>query len=330
MKIGILGGGSWGTGIGAQLARKNNVFLWEFDKSQVCKIQKERENKKFLPGISLPPSMSFSYDMKSVIDQSDVVLFAVPSSVLPDVALQTAKAGISGKTMVSLVKGIEPGTFRRMSQVISDAVGTKEFVCALSGPSHAEEVARNIPTAVILAHEDTEHLKPLQKAFSTDTFRVYLNTDIIGVEIGGAAKNCIAIAAGIIDGLGFGVNTKAALLTRGMAEIHRLCINRGGKKQTLSGLSGMGDLITTCFSQHSRNRHVGEELGKGRFLDDILKKMIMVAEGVETTRSLHELARRGGVNLPITDAVYRVLFKNSSPASEVIGLMTRPQREEFS
>ncbi len=330
MKAGILGAGSWGTALAVQLAKKNDITLWEFDSAQVKLIEQKRRNDKFLPGIEIPKNISISNNLTDVISRSDVLFFVVPSHVLRHVSKSASAFDLSQKHLVTLVKGLEDNTYKRMSEVISDEIKSYASISALSGPSHAEEVSRNIPTAIILASAELEKIRFMQNEMSTDAFRVYLNHDILGVELGGAVKNIIAIAAGISDGLGFGSNTKSALITRGVEEMNRLAISMGANKKTLFGLSGIGDLITTCISKFSRNRHVGEELGKGRKLKEILSSMVMVAEGVPTTKAIYHLSQQKKIDMPITASVYKILYEESRPSDEVLNLMGRPGKEEFS
>ncbi len=329
MKAGILGAGSWGTALAVQLAKKNEIKVWEFDAKQVQIINETRTNEKFLPGINLPSNISLTTDMADVVNKSDVIFFVVPSHVLRQVAKQASKLDFSSKHIVSLVKGLEDNTYKRMTEIIEEEIKKFSTISALSGPSHAEEVSRNVPTAIILASKDVGKTSFMQKEMSTESFRVYLNHDILGVELGGAVKNVVAIAAGISDGLGFGSNTKSALITRGMEEMKRLAVSMGADERTLFGLSGIGDLITTCISKFSRNRHVGEELGKGRSLEEILSTMVMVAEGVPTTLAVFNLSKKMNIEMPITESVYNILYKKSKPSDEVQNLMGRPGKEEF-
>lgn len=329
MNISIIGGGSWGTGLAVQLAKKHPIAVWEYDKAQVSLVERDRINAKFLPGIAIPQNVGFHESLEKVVGFSEILIFAVPSHFLRQVAAKTGAIGTRGKHLVSLVKGLEDLSYKRMTEVIGEETRSFETLSCLSGPSHAEEVARNIPTAVILANREPDDIAFLQPELSTDTFRLYLNDDIVGVELGGAVKNVVAIAAGICDGLGFGANTKSALLTRGMEEMKKLVVAMHGRELTITGLSGIGDLITTCISGYSRNRHVGEELGKGRKLKDILGEMVMVAEGVNTAKAVHHLALREGLEMPITAAVNRVLFEDADPSLEVRNLMSRPFKREF-
>lgn len=327
-KVAVLGAGSWGTALALALARRHDVLMWEFDNEQVTKIEQERRNKKFLPMVGLPDNVHVTGDMAAAIRDAYLVLFAVPSHVLRGVARQAGLHITAKQYLVSVVKGIEQGTHRRMSEVIAEEVAASKGIVALSGPTHAEEVARNMPTAIVAASGKRSAASAVQRAFMSPDFRVYTNTDIIGVEVGAALKNVVAIAAGICDGLNFGDNTKAALITRGLAEIRRLGLKMGARDSTFSGLSGMGDLIVTCMSKYSRNRKVGFLLGHGRSLDDILKEMTQVAEGVKNTQSAMELAKKYGIEMPIAQAMGAILFRNM-PVKDLSGLlMTRAAKDE--
>ena len=331
MNVAILGAGNWGTTLGLLLAEKRiDVTLWEFFKEREEKLKRDRENKRFLPGFPFPDNLLTTSSLSEAVSGKEMIVFAVPSHTLRSVA-QNLKGYIDGEPLiVTVVKGIEKDTLMRMSEVIEENL-TAMFqgrVVALSGPSIAHEVVRKIPTTVVAANKDTALSESVQRTFSTSYFRVYTNNDIIGVELGGAVKNVIVIAGGICDGMGLGANTKAALLTRGLAEIKRLGLKMGAQEETFSGLSGIGDLITTAFSKHSRNRHVGEELGRGKSLDNILKEMVMVAEGVKTTDSVMRLAEKLNVDMPITTEVYNILFKGKKPEQGVYDLMTRELKKE--
>lgn len=327
-KVAVLGAGSWGTALALSLARRHDVLMWEFDQEQVRKIEHDRRNKKFLPMAGLPENVHVTGDMAEAIRDADLVLFAVPSHVLRGVARQASPHITARQYLVSVVKGIEQGTHCRMSEVIAAEVPQHKGIVALSGPTHAEEVARRMPTAIVAASAKRRAAAAVQRAFMSPDFRVYTNPDIIGVEVGAALKNVVAIAAGICDGLNFGDNTKAALITRGLAEIKRLGLRMGAKDATFSGLSGMGDLIVTCMSKYSRNRKVGFLLGHGRSLDDILKEMTQVAEGVKNTQSAMELAKKYGIEMPIAQAMGAILFRNM-PVKDLTGLlMTRSAKDE--
>jgi glycerol-3-phosphate dehydrogenase (NAD(P)+) len=330
----VLGAGSWGSTLGLLLAAKGDaVRFWEYDAALAQEISRERVNSKFLPGVRWPDPVGISNDMAEALASSDFVLFAIPSQVLRSVVRKAACHIPRGALIASVVKGIEKGTLMRMSEVlVQELAASDRDAClgVLLGPSLAYEVARRIPTTVVASSTSPEIARRIQDRFWTDFFRVYTNDDLVGVEIGVSLKNVIAIAAGICDGLGYGDNTKGALLTRGLAEVARLGIAMGARRETFAGLTGMGDLITTCTSPHSRNRHVGEEIGRGKPLRQVLDEMVMVAEGVETTVSAVQLARRVGVEMPITEQVYRVLFEDKHPRQAIAELMTRDPKDEFS
>jgi len=330
-RVTVLGAGSWGTAIALLLAGKGcGVRLWEFRPNAAERLRRERENKEFLPGLPLPETISIHHDAAACLEESQFVILAIPSQFVRG-ALEKIKAAIPDRAiLINAAKGIEEGTLRRPSEVIRDLISDAfpDRYAALSGPSHAEEVSREIPTTVVAASEKLETARRVQELFSTSAFRVYASEDLVGVELGAALKNIIAIATGICDGLGFGDNTKGALLTRGLAEITRLGVKLGGQPRTFAGLSGMGDLITTCMSRHSRNRYVGEQIGKGMRLNEVLAGMTMVAEGVRTCRSARDLAHREGVPMPITEAVYSILFEDKNPKQAVVELMTRDLKVE--
>ncbi len=331
MKIALLGAGNWGTTLGLLLAEKEfEVVLWEFFPEQAEALKRDGENKKFLPGFLFPGNMRATSSLPEAISEKDMIVFAVPSHVLRSVAKLAGKDIQHQAFIVSVVKGIEKDTLKRMSEVIEDNLpdAFQGRTVVLSGPSFAHEVVRKIPTTVVSACHFESAAEAVQKVFSTPSFRVYTNPDIIGVELGGAVKNVVVIASGICDGLNLGENTKAALITRGLAEIKRLGLKMGAMEDTFSGLSGIGDLITTAFSRHSRNRYVGEELGKGRSLDEILSTMVMVAEGVRTTESVTQLAEKYNVAMPITNEVYNILFNEKEPKQGVYDLMMRKLKRE--
>jgi glycerol-3-phosphate dehydrogenase (NAD(P)+) len=330
--VGVLGGGSWGTAL-ALLLKSNGheVRVWEFDAEQCRRVNAEGENKKFLPGVSVPKGLVFSNDIAAAVSGAGVLLFVVPSRHFRATARAAASAGIKADTPVVLAtKGLEDGTLLRMSQIIAEEhpAGKNVRATVLVGPSHAEEVSRGIPTAVVAASADESVAAQAQDLFMAENFRVYTNTDVVGVELGVAVKNVIAVAAGICDGLGFGDNTKGALLTRGLAEIVRLGTALDARPETFFGLAGVGDLITTCLSRHSRNRHVGEQIGRGKTLEEIMREMVMVAEGVDTARAALTLARKNGVEMPITEQVNAVLFEEKDPTAAIRELMTRERKAE--
>jgi glycerol-3-phosphate dehydrogenase (NAD(P)+) len=330
MKVTVLGAGSWGTTLAIILNQnKYETSCWSIEKADIDYILKYRENKRFLPGIDIPKSIQFSTSLETCMDRAKVIIVAVPSHAVRSVLEKLKKYITADMTWVSVAKGIENETLLRVSEIIEQVGGIdKKNIAVLFGPSHAEEVSRGIPTAIVSASSHIKTAQLVQKLFMTSYFRVYANPDIIGVELGGCLKNVIAVAAGICDGAGFGDNTKAALITRGLVEINRLGVKLGAQPDTFAGLSGMGDLIVTCMSRHSRNRHVGEQIGKGRTLQAVLDEMVMVAEGVKTTGSAYKLARREGVEMPITEEVYKALFENKSPIQAMLDLMTRASKIE--
>jgi glycerol-3-phosphate dehydrogenase (NAD(P)+) len=330
VKVSILGTGSWGTSLALILHQNHHqVSCWSYEKVDIENIKNTGQNKRFLPGIDIPAAIIFTNSLKDSLTHGEVIVVAIPSQVIRPV-LEQIRHDIPAETIwVSVAKGIEKKSLLRVSEVLQQAGGiASDMIAVLSGPSHAEEVSRNIPTAVVAASSAENVAKLVQNLFNTPTFRVYANFDVIGVELGGALKNIIALAAGICDGAGFGDNTKAALMTRGLVEITRLGIKCGANADTFAGLSGMGDLIVTCMSRHSRNRFVGEEIGKGRKLTDILKDMVMVAEGVYTTASAFELAQHKKVEMPITEQVYKTLYAAKSPLQAMQELMTRESKIE--
>jgi len=326
--IGILGAGSWGTTLGILLSQRHKVRIWEFNHKQYIKLIKEKENKNFLPGIKLPSRLLFSNIIEEVINPSEIIIFALPSHTIRSTA-RKSKELLKNKLLISVSKGIENKTLKRISEILYEETKNKN-IFALSGPSHAEEVSRKIPTTVVIASfsGSNYHLNYLQRIIMTEYFRVYTNQDIIGVELGGSLKNIIAIAAGISDGLGFGANTKAAIMARGMKEIQRLGIRMKAHPETFSGLAGIGDLITTCISPFSRNRYVGEQLGKGKKIKEILRNMVMIAEGVKTTKSVFYLAKKYNIEMPITEQVYQVIYRNKDPKKAVSALMLRKPKSE--
>lgn len=331
MRIAILGAGNWGTTLGLLLAEKHNeVILWEFFPEREVELKKNRENKRFLPGFPFPDNLLTTSSISEAVKDKKIIVFAVPSHTLRSVVKSASKYITGEPLVVSVVKGIEEETLMRMSEVIRENLPSHfaENIVVLSGPSIANEVAKKMPTTVVAAGKNIEKCREVQRVFSSSFFRIYTNEDIIGVELGGSLKNVIVIAAGICDGMGLGANTKAALLTRGLTEIKRLGVKMGAREITFSGLSGIGDLITTAFSRDSRNRYVGEELGKGRKLSEILEGMVMVAEGIKTTHSAMQLARKMDVDMPITSEVYNVLFKDKKPEEGVYDLMKRELKHE--
>ncbi len=331
MKISVLGAGGWGTTLAILLHYNgHDVTLWEYQKHYAKVLDKTRENSIYLPGIKIPNEINITHDLEESSFKKNMIVLAVPSQFLRSVVKDIKPAHLKDTILVSVAKGIEKKSLMTMSQMLVDVYSSldKEQIGVLSGPSHAEEVSRRIPTAVVAASENHDTSKTIQAAFMTSYFRVYSSTDTLGVELGGAFKNVIAIGAGIIDGAKFGDNTKAAIMTRGVAEIARLGVAMGANPETFSGLSGMGDLIVTCMSRHSRNRYVGEQIGAGKKLKDVLKSMEMIAEGVETSRSASELSKKLQVETPITDEVYKILFEDKDPVKATTDLMTRDMKME--
>jgi glycerol-3-phosphate dehydrogenase (NAD(P)+) len=331
MKISVLGAGGWGTTLSILLHYNGHkVTLWEFKKQYAKTLEKERVNSIYLPGIKIPGEVHITHDLEEAASRQNLVVLAVPSQFLRSVIKEISFSNIKDSILVSVSKGIENKSLMTMSQMLKDVFPSvdESQVGVISGPSHAEEVSRMIPTAVVAASKDIQTSKSIQAAFITSYFRVYGSADILGVELGGAFKNVIAIGAGIIDGAKFGDNTKAAIMTRGIAEISRLGVAMGAQPETFAGLSGMGDLIVTCMSKHSRNRYVGEQVGAGKTLKQVLKHMDMVAEGVETSRSASELSKKHHIETPITDEVYKILFEDKDPVKATTDLMTRDMKLE--
>ncbi len=330
-KIGVIGAGSWGTTLADLLAKKgHDVTLWAYEPELVLEMTKTRCNSVFLEGILLSPELKYTNSLQEAVADKGMLLFVVPSQVTRTV-LKSALPFISASSLiVSASKGIELETLMTVSQVYGEVLPPELYqnFAALSGPSFAREVAQEMPTAVAVASEGAEVAVRVQQIFNTSKFRVYTNNDVTGVELGGAIKNVIAIAAGISDGLGFGHNTRAALITRGLAEMTRLGRSLGAKEATFAGLAGMGDLVLTCTGDLSRNRSVGIQLGQGRRLGEILGDMRMVAEGVKTTESAFNLAARLKVDMPITEKVYQVLYQDKSARDAVLELMARDLKPE--
>lgn len=329
MNIAIIGAGGWGTALSCIAAENGHrVTLWARQQAIADEINSQRINSQYLPDITIPPAVEATVNPHA-IERADMIIVAMPTQFIR-AAMNTYRFPLRGKIVVNAAKGIERGTHLRISQVLREVanVGSDEYV-VLSGPSHAEEVARGVPTTVVAASTSESAAEIVQHALSTPTFRVYRSLDVVGVELGGALKNVIAIAAGIIDGLQMGDNTKAALVTRGLAEISRLGTELGANPLTFSGLSGLGDLFVTCTSRHSRNRLVGERIGRGETLSQILASMKMVAEGVATTISALELASDYGIELPIAEQVYHILFEGKDPRQAITELMTRQVKREY-
>jgi len=332
LKIGVVGAGSWGTALANLLGCKGYPLDWWVFETDVCRqIAKQRENKVFLPGVTLSPNLHPSNDLQTVVSGKDLVLVVVPSHVMRDTTRQMAGAIGADTIVVSASKGIENKTHLTMSGVIGETLTglAADNLAVLSGPSFAREVARKSPTVVTVASQNLPTAEKVQYVFATPYFRVYSNQDMIGVELGGAVKNVIAIAAGVIDGLGLGLNTRAALITRGLAEIQRLGKRLGADQRTLAGIAGVGDLILTCTGDLSRNHTVGKKIGEGLKLKEILAEMRMVAEGVKTAKSVYNLSRKVGVEMPICHEMYHILYEDASPQEAVYRLMTRDLKQEL-
>lgn len=325
----ILGSGAMATACSVLLAEHPGqaVSMWARNPDHAAQIAATRTNERLLPGVTIPDAVEITADIAQAVDGADFLIVAIPTKFLRNMLTTLRPALTQNRPVISVVKGIENDTFLRPSQVIEDVLGSRAVV-ALSGPSHAEEIARRLPATVVAASGDVALARRVQEMFSGDRFRVYTNADLIGVELAGALKNVIGLAAGMCDGLGFGDNAKSALMTRGIVEITRFGVALGAEPATFNGLAGIGDLITTCISPYGRNRKVGELLGKGESLAQITEQMHAVAEGINTTRSVYELAEQKGIDMPITREIYAVLFDNKSPLEATQSLMQRPPKEE--
>jgi glycerol-3-phosphate dehydrogenase (NAD(P)+) len=328
LRISVLGDGGWGTTLAILLSRKNYpITLWGAFDNYTKLMAKSRRNPRFLPGIRIPRQIEITSDLKKAASNKEIIVLAIPSQYTRGI-LKRIKGNFGNNTIfLSVTKGIEIKSSERISEIVHAQLGPVKLA-VLSGPTIAGEVARGIPTTCVVASRNKKIRKLLQGVFNTERFRVYTNSDVIGVELGGSLKNVIAIACGVSDGLGFGTNTKAAILARGLAEISRLGKAMGANLGTFSGISGLGDLITTCISKQSRNRFVGEQIGKGISLKSIYRYMEMVAEGVPTAKSAYALSKKYKVDMPITKEVYGLLYKNKSPLQAVQDLMTRKSKEE--
>ena len=329
LNIAVLGDGGWGTTLAILLCRKGqNVTLWGAFEDYARYLNKKRINKRFLPGIRIPAGIKITHKLKEAVQNKEIIVFATPSQHLREVLGKVKKLDYPKKAIyLSVTKGIEMASLKRMSEVIREELGNVGLA-VLSGPTIAHEVAKGIPTTAVIASRNLKIRKYLQDIFANSTFRVYTNSDVIGVELGGSLKNVIAIACGVSDGLGFGTNTKAALLSRGLAEISRLGQAMGAKASTFSGISGLGDLVTTCISPYSRNRFVGEQIGKGRSPSKVETHMQMVAEGVPTAKSAYALSLKYKIDIPIIKETYLILYKNKAPLKAVKDLMGRAKKEE--
>ncbi len=332
MNVTVLGAGGWGTALSLLLHDNGaSVTLWAYKKEYADELSRVRENKVYLHGVPIPGEIKITNDLDTCIDEADAVVASIPSQYMREQLNRISGHDFRRKTFINTAKGIEALTLSTMSEVVGSVLKNcpRENYVILSGPSHAEEVSRRMPTAVVAASHHRKSAELAQKLFMNGYFRVYLNRDVKGVELCGSLKNVIALAAGMSDGAGFGDNTKAALMTRGMVEITRLGEALGAHHKTFSGLAGMGDLIVTCMSRYSRNRFVGEQVAAGRRLDEILAEIKMVAEGVPTAKAAHQLARKHGVEMPIMDQVDKVLFEGKDPQKAVFDLMKRPGKDEY-
>ena len=327
-KVSVIGAGSWGSALAVLLANNGHeVTLWTHDPHEIEMLSTKREQVEKLPGVKLPDNIMIEADLKTALTDEDVVVMAVPSPVVRMVAKQMSPFIKDGQIIVNVAKGIEDVTYKTLSDIIEEEIPNAE-VCVLSGPSHAEEVGRGIPTTVVVGAKNKETAEMLQDVFMNKVFRVYTSSDIVGIELGGALKNVIALAAGTVDGLGYGDNTKAALITRGITEIGRLGKKMGAQMETFYGLSGIGDLIVTCASKHSRNRKAGYLIGQGYTMEEAMKEVQMVVEGVYSARAARELAEKYEVEMPIITEVNRVLFEGKSAAEAVMDLMLRDKKVE--
>ncbi len=328
LNVGVIGAGSWGTAL-ALLLHKNGhaVTVWSIIEEEVEMLSQEREHKSKLPGVKIPEDMKFTTDLKKAVKNQDFLVLAVPSSFTRTTARSMAEYVTEGQIIVDVAKGIEEDTLMTLSQQIKEEIPQAD-VAVLSGPSHAEEVGRGLPTAVVIGAETEETATYLQEAFMHETFRVYTSPDMLGMELGGSLKNVIALAAGIADGMGYGDNTKAALITRGIAEISRLGMAMGGAVESFMGLTGIGDLIVTCASVHSRNRKAGYLIGQGMSMQEAMDEVKMVVEGVYSTKAAVKLGKKYNVSLPIINKVNEVLFEGKDPREAVNELMLRDGKVE--
>lgn len=327
-KIGIIGAGSWGIALSVLLYNNgHDIVIWSALKEEIELLQREHEQIDKLPGVKLAEDMVFTTEISEAIDKKDILVLAVPSSFTRKTAHIMSEYVSEGQIVVNVAKGIEENTLMTLSQVIEDELPQAD-VAVLSGPSHAEEVGRGIPTTIVAGAKSEKTAEYIQNVFMSDVFRVYTSSDVLGIELGAALKNVVALAAGIADGLGYGDNTKAALITRGIAEISRLGMAMGGKFETFSGLSGIGDLIVTCASMHSRNRRAGILIGQGKTMEEAMAEVKMVVEGVYSAKAAMGLAKKYNVELPIIEQVNEVLFYGKSAAAAVKDLMIRDKKTE--
>ena len=328
-RIAILGSGSWGCALAHTLSKQNDIVLWSFFPEETQSLTEHKENIQFLPGVKLDGRISFTSQLEEAVLDADFLIFAVPSFAIRQTAKTVAPLfRKDAQIAVCVAKGLEEDTLFTLTQVISDELPEGSKVCALSGPTHAEEVGRDLPTTIVAACPDAEIATRVQTAFLNENFRIYTSTDEIGVELGGTIKNIIALCAGISDGCGFGDNAKAALMTRGMHEIAKLGIAMGGELETFFGLSGMGDLIVTCTSTHSRNRRCGMLIGRGMAPEDAMREVNMVVEGIKCLKAVKKASERYQVNMPIIEEAYRIIYEGKNPKESALALMIRDKKAE--
>lgn len=328
MKVAVIGSGGWGTALAVMLRKNGNeVTLWSFEDKEYERLRNDRENRAFLPGVLFPEGLVCTNDI-SVSKDAEIIVMAVPSFAVRETAKKLSPYISEKHIIVNVAKGIEKDTSKRLSEIIEEEISSKCDVVVLSGPSHAEEVGRGVPTAIIATSRSQKAAETVQNVFMNDRFRIYITDDVVGVELGAALKNVMALAAGICDGLGLGDNSKAALMTRGLAETVRLGKALGGKEETFAGLAGLGDLIVTCMSMHSRNRRAGILMGQGVPADKALEKIGSVVEGYYATQSAMQLAKQVGIEMPITEQVWKILFEGADPKNALDILMTRNKKKE--
>lgn len=327
-KVCVLGAGSWGTALAMVLSENSeNVSLWTKCKNQVKEINEERTNSKYLKGIKVPENIYCTVDIEDAVNDSEIIVLAVPSQAIRSVSKELKECLKENQIVVNVAKGLEKETGLRMSQVVIEEIKDIRYV-VLSGPSHAEEVAKRLPTTIVVSSFDKEASEIVQNAFMTDVFRVYTNDDVIGVELGGTLKNIIAFGCGVCDGLGYGDNTKSALITRGLHEIKSLGVSLGAKEETFNGLSGVGDLIVTCTSQHSRNRMAGYLIGQGYSKEEAVAKVEMVVEGIVATEAVYKKTRGLNKEFPILESIYSIVFEDKKPEDVLKELMSRDKKGE--
>jgi glycerol-3-phosphate dehydrogenase (NAD(P)+) len=329
MKIGILGCGNWGSVFGImQCKNGHSVKIWEYDKKRAERVQRTRNNEPFLANYTLPKEIIVDWNIEKILDDADMVVFALPSQVLSGVVKLVQKTKKTSNFYLSLIKGIDIETLKRPLEIIGEISQTEGKTYVLSGPCIANEIIRGEPTAVVIVGPDRDVANELQHQLAAGNFRIYQGDDVVGVELGAALKNVIALGCGISDGLGFGNNAKGALIARGIVEMQRIGVKLGAQAKTFWGLSGLGDLVTTSFSQESRNHQFGEKLGKGKSVEEVTNEMVMVAEGVPTSKAVRSLADKYGVEMPICEVVYEILHQNKSPVQGIKDLMERPLKNE--